>query len=422
MNKSLGINRDKYLNELIKRMNNGLIKVITGLRRCGKTYLLNEIFYKYLISINVKKDHIIIISLEDLENRKYKDPYLLNEHVKSLIRDDGMYYIMIDEIQEVNDFVPLLNTWIKNKQMDVYVTGSNSRFLSKDIITEFRGRGDIVHLFPLSFKEFYEYRKGNFDEIFDEFLHFGGMPFILKREDKLMKINYLKDLYREIYIKDIKERYKIRNDSELVKLLCILASSVGSLTNLTKLEHTFKSVKKVSASRNTINAYLEILEDSYLVKKSLRYDIKGKKYINSLNKIYFTDLGLRNALLNFREFEIPHLMENLIFNELSIRGYALDIGIVESYIKNEKNNNIRTQIEIDFIASRGDTKYYIQSVFNVFEEAKLIQEIRPFTKVNDSFKKILIFRENISPRIDENGIIMISLKDFLLDENILEKC
>ena len=416
------INRDKYLNELIKRMNNGLIKVITGLRRCGKTYLLNEIFYKYLISINVKKDHIIIISLEDLENRKYKDPYLLNEHVKSLIRDDGMYYIMIDEIQEVNDFVPLLNTWIKNKQMDVYVTGSNSRFLSKDIITEFRGRGDIVHLFPLSFKEFYEYRKGNFDEIFDEFLHFGGMPFILKREDKLMKINYLKDLYREIYLKDIKERYKIRNDSELAELLCILASSVGSLTNLTKLEHTFKSVKKVSASRNTINAYLEILEDSYLVKKSLRYDIKGKKYINSLNKIYFTDLGLRNALLNFREFEIPHLMENLIFNELSIRGYALDIGIVESYIKNEKNNNIRTQIEIDFIASRGDTKYYIQSVFNVFEEAKLIQEIRPFTKVNDSFKKILIVRENISPRIDENGIIMISLKDFLLDENILEKC
>ena len=416
------INRDKYLNELIKRMNNGLIKVITGLRRCGKTYLLNEIFYKYLISINVKKDHIIMISLEDLKNRKYKDPYLLNEHVKSLIRDDGMYYIMIDEIQEVNDFVPLLNTWIKNKQMDVYVTGSNSRFLSKDIITEFRGRGDIVHLFPLSFKEFYEYRKGNFDEIFDEFLHFGEMPFILKREDKLMKINYLKDLYREIYLKDIKERYKIRNDSELVELLCILASSVGSLTNLTKLEHTFKSVKKVSASRNTINAYLEILEDSYLVKKSLRYDIKGKKYINSLNKIYFTDLGLRNALLNFREFEIPHLMENLIFNELSIRGYALDIGIVESYIKNEKNNNIRTQIEIDFIASRGDTKYYIQSVFNVFEEAKLIQEIRPFTKVNDSFKKILIVRENISPRIDENGIIMISLKDFLLDENILEKC
>ena len=413
------INRDKYLNELIKRMNNGLIKVITGLRRCGKTYLLNEIFYKYLISINVKKDHIIMISLEDLKNRKYKNPYLLNEHVKSLIRDDGMYYIMIDEIQEVNDFVPLLNTWIKNKQMDVYVTGSNSRFLSKDIITEFRGRGDIVHLFPLSFKEFYEYRKGNFDEIFDEFLHFGGMPFILKREDKLMKINYLKDLYREIYLKDIKERYKIRNDSELVELLCILASSVGSLTNPTKLEHTFKSVKKVSASRNTINAYLEILEDSYLVKKSLRYDIKGKKYINSLNKIYFTDLGLRNALLNFREFEIPHLMENLIFNELSIRGYALDIGIVESYIKNEKNNNIRTQIEIDFIASRGDTKYYIQSVFNVFEEAKLIQEIRPFTKVNDSFKKILIVRENISPRIDENGIIKISLKDYLLDENIL---
>lgn len=306
--------------------------------------------------------------------------------------------------------------------MDVYVTGSNSRFLSKDIITEFRGRGDIVHLFPLSFKEFYDYRQGNFDEVLDEFLYFGGMPFILKREDKLMKINYLKDLYQEIYLKDIKERYKIRNDSLLVELLCILASSVGSLTNPTKLEHTFNSVKKVSVSRNTINSYLEILEDSYLIKKSLRYDIKGKKYINSLNKIYFTDLGLRNALLNFREFEIPHLMENLIFNELSIRGYALDIGIVESYIKNEKNNNVRTQIEIDFIASRGDTKYYIQSAFNVFDEAKLIQEIRPFTKVNDSFKKILIVRENISPRVDENGIIMISLKDFLLDENILEKC
>ena len=251
------INRDKYLNELIKRMNNGLIKVITGLRRCGKSYLLNEIFYKYLISINVKKDHIIMISLEDLENRKYKDPYLLNEYVKSLIREDGMYYIMVDEIQEVNEFVPLLNTWIKNKQMDVYVTGSNSRFLSKDIITEFRGRSDIVHLFPLSFKEFYDYRQGNFDEVLDEFLYFGGMPFILKREDKLMKINYLKDLYQEIYLKDIKERYKIRNDSLLVELLCILASLVGSLTNPTKLEHTFNSVKKVSVSRNTINSYLE---------------------------------------------------------------------------------------------------------------------------------------------------------------------
>lgn len=416
------IERERYLKELIKRMNNGLVKVVTGIRRCGKTYLLNEIFYKYLISQNIKKDHIIMISMDELENAKYKDPYELNSYVKSLILDEEMYYVIIDEIQEVKDFVALLNGWIKCKNMDVYVSGSNSKFLSKDIITEFRGRGDIINLFPLSFKEFFEYSNKSFDEAFDEFILFGGMPFIINREDKIMKMNYLKDLYKELYIKDIKERYNIRHDDELIELLEVLSSSIGSLTNPNKLERTFKSVKNVSISKNTISSYLDIFEESFLIKKVKRYDIKGKKYINSLNKIYFSDLGLRNAMLNFREIELPHIMENLIFNELNIRGYSIDVGIVETYATNENGNNIRKQIEIDFIASLGNSKYYIQSAFNVYDNEKMNQEIRPFLNTNDSFKKILIVKENISPRVDDNGIRMISLKDFLLNEKILEEC
>lgn len=416
------IERERYLKELIKRMNNGLVKVVTGIRRCGKTYLLNEIFYKYLISQNIKKDHIIMISMDELENAKYKDPYELYSYVKSLILDEEMYYVIIDEIQEVKDFVALLNGWIKCKNMDVYVSGSNSKFLSKDIITEFRGRGDIINLFPLSFKEFFEYSNKSFDEAFDEFILFGGMPFIINREDKIMKMNYLKDLYKELYIKDIKERYNIRHDDELIELLEVLSSSIGSLTNPNKLERTFKSVKNVSISKNTISSYLDIFEESFLIKKVKRYDIKGKKYINSLNKIYFSDLGLRNAMLNFREIELPHIMENLIFNELNIRGYSIDVGIVETYATNENGNNIRKQIEIDFIASLGNSKYYIQSAFNVYDNEKMNQEIRPFLNTNDSFKKILIVKENISPRVDDNGIRMISLKDFLLNEKILEEC
>ena len=415
------INRDKYLNELIIRMNNNMIKVVTGIRRCGKSYLLNNIFYDYLISKGVDKKHIISVSLDDLENQSLLDAVSLNEYVKSKITDNEMYYLIVDEIQEVKNFVPLLNGWLKIDNLDVYVTGSNSKFLSSDIITEFRGRGDQIHISPLSFKEFYDAQNLDFDIAFDDYLTYGGLPFILNRKTDILKINYLKDLFKEIYLKDIKERYGIKNDSEMEELLNIISSSIGSLTNPTKLEKTFKSLKNVSLSKNTIDSYLKIFEESFLVRKANRYDIKGKKYINTPSKFYMVDMGLRNARLNFRQHEETHMMENVIYNELIIRGYNVDVGVVEISEKNENNNYVRKQLEIDFVANIGNDKIYIQSAFSLPDIEKVNQEIRPFLKVEDSFKKVVIVRNNIRPRKDEYGIITIGIKDFLLNENILNE-
>src|SRR5690554_1740231 len=411
------INRDKYLNELISKMHNKMIKIITGIRRCGKSYLLNEIFYDYLISLGVNEDHIIRISLEDLENEYLTDAYVLNNHVKSLIKDDQMYYLIVDEIQQVNRFVPLLNGWLKIKNLDVYVSGSNSRFLSKDVITEFRGRGDEIYLSPLTFKEYYDARGKDFDDAWNEYIIYGGMPFVLERSTNEQKSKYLKDLFNEIYIKDIKERYGIRNDSQLETLLNIISSSIGSLTNPSKIEHTFKSVKQETLSRNTIESYLDILEDTFLIKKTNRYDIKGRKYINTPSKYYFVDMGLRNARLNFRQLEDTHMMENIIYNELIQRGYNVDIGVVEVSEKNENGNYVRKSLEIDFVANISNDKIYVQSAYHLPSPEKVKQEIRPFLNVDDSFRKFIIVRDNIDVRKDDYGITTIGLKHFLLNDD-----
>lgn len=411
------INRDKYLNELISKMHNKMIKIITGIRRCGKSYLLNEIFFDYLISSGVNENHIIRISLEDLENEYLTDAHVLNDHVKSLIRDEQMYYLIVDEIQQVDRFVPLLNGWLKIKNLDVYVSGSNSRFLSKDVITEFRGRGDEIYVSPLTFKEYYDARGKDFDTAWNEYIIYGGMPFVLERSTNEQKSKYLKDLFNEIYIKDIKERYGIRNDSQLETLLNIVSSSIGSLTNPSKIEHTFKSVKQETLSRNTIESYLDILEDTFLIKKTNRYDIKGRKYINTPSKYYFVDVGLRNARLNFRQLEDTHMMENIIFNELIHRGYNVDIGVVEVSEKNENGNYVRKSLEIDFVANMSNDKIYVQSAYHLPSPEKVKQEIRPFLNVDDSFRKFIIVRDNIDVRKDDYGITTIGLKHFLLNDD-----
>ena len=402
------------------RKNNSLIKVITGIRRCGKSFLLNKIYYDYLIKEGVFANHIIKISLDDLENKSLLDANRLNEYIKSQIVDSNQYYLFLDEIQEVKDFVPLLNGLLKIENLDIYITGSNSKFLSKDIITEFRGRGDQIHVNPLSFKEYYNAVNLDFDEAINEYLTYGGLPFILSRPSDKMKADYLINLYKEIYLKDIKERYGIKNDAEMGELLDIISSSIGSFTNPTKLENTFKSVKNVSISKNTIDSYLKIFEESFLVESSERYDIKGKKYINSPKKYYFSDLGLRNARLNFRQIEESHLMENAIYNELKIRGYLVDIGTVYVNEKNKNGNYIKKQIEVDFVVNYGSNRYYIQSAYYLPTIEKENQELRPLLNIPDSFKKIIIVRDNIKLKRDENGITTISLKEFLLNENALD--
>ena len=412
--------RNRYLSKLISKMNNGLVKIITGIRRCGKSYLLNQIFYRYLIKIGINKDNIIMISLDDLENEYLLDPYKLNEYVKSKIIDNGKYYVFIDEIQEVSNFVKVLNGWLKIPNLDIYVTGSNSKFLSSDIITEFRGRGDQIHVFSLSFYEFFKATKLDFNEAFKLFAVYGGMPFVVLQKNELDKMQYLFNLYNEIYLKDIKERYKIKNDSNLMELLAILAFNIGSLTNSYKLSNSFKS-KNISISKNTLDSYLRILEDSFLINKSTRYDIKGKKYITTPYKYYFSDIGLRNARLGFRQIEENHIMENIIYNELIYHGFSVDIGIIEISEKNSNGSFVRKSIEIDFIVNKGNSKVYIQSSYHLPTDEKLKQEIRPFLNTKDFFKKIIIVHDDIKRKKDENGIITMSIKDFLLFEDLLWK-
>lgn len=412
--------RNRYLLKLISKMNNGLVKIITGIRRCGKSYLLNQIFYRYLIKTGINKDHIIMISLDNLENEYLLDPYKLDEYVKSKIIDSDKYYVFIDEIQEVSNFVKVLNGWLKISNLDIYVTGSNSKFLSSDIITEFRGRGDQIHVFPLSFYEFYKGLKLDFNEAFKLFTVYGGMPFVVQLKSELDKMEYLSNLYNEIYLKDIKERYKIKNDSNLMELLAILASNIGSLTNSYKLSNSFKS-KNINISKNTLDSYLNILLDSFLINKSTRYDIKGKKYITTPYKYYFSDIGLRNARLGFRQIEENHIMENIIYNELIYRGFSVDIGVVEISEKNSNGSFMRKSIEIDFIVNKGNSKVYIQSSYHLPNDEKLNQEIRPFLNTKDFFKKIIIVHDDIKRKKDENGIITMSIKDFLLFEDLLWK-
>ena len=414
------IKRDYYLEQLKARENNGLIKVITGLRRSGKSYLLFNLFYDYLIQKGIDKSHIIAIPLDDLTNEKLRDPYEMLSYLKESIKDNDLYYIFLDEIQYLKRFEEVLNSLLHIKNVDVYVTGSNSKLLSKDVITEFRGRGDEIKVYPLSFKEFFSVYDGTVDEAWDDYFNYGGMPLVLSYKDASKKADYLKGLFDKVYISDTLERHNIKNKAELGELLDILSSDIGSLTNPLKLSKVFFSTKGNKISDKTINRYIEYLEDAFLLSKVKRYDIKGKKYINSPYKYYFEDIGLRNARINFRQVEENHVMENIIYNELKVRGFMVDIGIVNVYDYNKKGKRILKNYEVDFIATKGNNKYYIQSAFSIDNLGKLEQETNSLNNIRDSFKKIIIVRNNIKPRKDDNGITTIGIYNFLLEENSLD--
>ena len=415
------IKRDEYLNKLISRENNGLIKVITGLRRSGKSYLLFNIFYNYLISKGVDKSHIIEVALDDRANKELRNPDNMLKYIKDRITDDKLYYIILDEVQYMDEFEDVLNSLMHVRNADIYVTGSNSKFLSSDVITEFRGRGDEIHVYPLSFKEFTSVYSGTIDEAWDEYFNYGGMPLVLSRETSKEKTDYLKSLFEKVYITDILERHKkIRNKIELDELLDILSSCIGSLTNPLKLSNTFKTQKNKAIDDKTINRYIGYFEDSFLISKAKRYDVKGKKYINSPYKYYFEDIGLRNARLNFRQTEENHVMENIIYNELKFRGYNVDVGVVNIYTTDKNGKRILKNYEVDFIATQGSNKYYIQSAFSISNFEKLQQENNSLINIQDSFKKIIVVKDNIKPRHDENGITTIGIYNFLLNQNSLE--
>ena len=414
------IERQKYLDELISLKENGMIKVITGMRRCGKSYLLFEIFSSYLESNGVESNHIIKIDLEDYKNKSLRNPDNIYEYVESRIVDNDTYYILLDEVQMLDDFVDVLNGFLKKQNVDIYVTGSNAKFLSKDVITEFRGRGFEIRVYPLSFSEYMSAYQGSLQLGINEYMLYGGLPQILSHKTDEHKTLFLKSLFEETYIKDIKDRYNIKKDDDLEELINIVASGIGTLTNPNKLSNTFKSEKKSVISYDTVKDYIEHLCDSFLVEKSTRYDVKGKKYINSPYKYYFMDLGLRNARLNFRQFEKTHLMENLIYNELRIRGYNVDVGVVPSVIRDSEGKQQRSNYEIDFVCNAGSKRYYIQSAYRMETDDKIKQEKSSLLKVDDSFKKIIVVGDEMPITRDDNGITIMNVYDFLLKSNSLE--
>ena len=400
--------------------NNGMIKVITGMRRCGKSFLLFEIFTSYLEKNGVAPDHIIKVDLENYKNRAMRNPDNLYAYVESRIIDGGMYYILLDEVQMLDNFEDVLNGFLKMRNVDVYVTGSNAKFLSKDIITEFRGRGFEVKMYPLSFSEFMSAYSGSVQAGFNEYMLYGGLPQILSYTSEEQKVRFLKTLFDETYIKDIKDRHDIRKDDDLEELINIMASGIGALTNPNKLANTFRSEKKSVISYDTVKDYIDYLCDSFLIEKSTRYDIKGKRYVNSPYKYYFMDLGLRNARINFRQSEKSHLMENLIYNELRVRGFNVDVGVVPVVTKDKDGKQQRSSLEVDFICNLGSRRYYIQSAYRMESEEKREQERASLLKVDDSFKKIIIIGEESPVIRDEAGITTISIYDFLLKDNSLE--
>ena len=414
------IKRDRYLNLLISKKHNGLIKVITGIRRCGKSYLLFNLFKDHLLSEGIETNHIIEIAFDTYEDKQFRDPDVLYPYLKEQIKDDDMYYVLLDEVQLLEEFEAILNSLTRMKNVDVYVTGSNARFLSKDVITEFRGRGDEVHMYPLSFAEFMSVYPGTKQDGWNEYMLYGGLPLVLSFTTSDQKIAFLKSLFEETYISDIVGRHNIRNKAELEELLNILSSSIGSLTNSEKLSATFRSVKNKKISSNTIRKYIDYLCDSFLIDSAVRYDVKGKKYIDTPVKYYFTDMGLRNARLNFRQLEESHSMENIIFNELKIRGFNVDVGVVMQYDTNEKGNSIRKQLEIDFVCNKGSKRYYIQSAYAIPDQAKMEQEQRSLMLTGDFFKRIIITKDTPAPYYNENGVLIMSVYDFLLDENSLD--
>ena len=414
------IKRNRYLNTLISKKHNGLIKVITGMRRCGKSYLLFTLFKEYLLSDGIDEDHIIEIAFDAFENKKYRDPDVLYPYLKEQIKDDAMYYVLLDEVQLLGEFESILNSLIRMKNVDVYVTGSNARFLSKDVITEFRGRGDEVHMYPLSFAEFMSVYPGTKQDGWNEKMLYGGIPLVLEFTTPDQKIAFLKSLFEETYISDIVGRHNIRNKAELEELLNILSSAIGSLTNPQKLSATFQTVKKKKISNSTIKRYIDYLCDSFLIDSAIRYDVKGKKYIDTPVKYYFTDMGLRNARLNFRQIEETHSMENIIFNELKMRGFNVDVGVIMQYEINEKGSNIRKQLEIDFVCNLGSKRYYIQSAYAIPDQAKMEQEQRSLMLTGDFFKRMIITKDTPAPYYNESGVLIMNVYDFLLNENSLD--
>lgn len=429
------IRRDYYLEKLIKRKNNGLIKVVTGIRRCGKSFLLNNLFYHHLLESGVDTDHIIRFAFDSADDlhligesliqmnkeKRGADPEKFTAYIRTKVADDGMYYLLLDEIQMLDCFEAVLNGYLRKENMDIFVTGSNAKLLSKDIATEFAGRGDEIHMYPLSFSEFMSVYRGDKYTGLSEYMLYGGIPLVVLRDDANDKAAALENLFSEIYIRDICRRNRVRNVGELEDLLNILSSAIGSLTNPEKLKNTFKTAKKSRITSATIQKYLTFFEDSFLIESAQRYDIRGKAYIETPKKYYFSDLGLRNARINFRQFEQTHSMENVIYNELRMRGYHVDVGVVPIAEKDAQGKATRKQLEVDFVCNLGSSRYYIQSAYSLPDEAKRAQEIRPFRKIDDSFKKIIITKDVVLPYYDEYGILTLNIYDFLLDPKSLEK-
>lgn len=414
------ISREQYLEALKIRMHNGLIKVITGIRRCGKSFLVFKIFKNFLLESGVQQDHIIEIEFDRRENKEYRNPDVVLEFIKNQIKDDERYYILLDEVQLLAEFEEVLNSLLHIENADVYVTGSNSKFLSKDIITEFRGRGDEVHVYPLCFREFMEAFEGDRYQGLTEYMNYGGLPAVAGMKTEAQKVSYLTKLFEETYIIDIMERYHIERVQELNDLINILASGVGTLSNPTKIKDTFKSVIRSDISLNTVRQYIEHLKDVFLINEAQRYDVKGRKYIGTPVKYYFEDLGLRNARLKFRQTEETHLMENMIYNELLVRGFQVDVGVVTKREKQAGGVTAKKSLEVDFVANQGSRRYYIQSAYSLPDSEKIKQEKASLNHISDSFKKIVIVKDVIKTGHDENGITLMSIYDFLMYSNSLE--
>ena len=413
------IERKLYLDKLVERKHNKLIKIVTGIRRCGKSFLLNELFINHLLDSGVEESHIIRLSLEGAQGMRFRDLSYTFQYVTDLISDKKMYYIILDEIQMMDDFVELLNGLLQIKNVDVYVTGSNSRFLSSDIATEFRGRGDVIQMHPLRFAEFLSVYEGDRQDAWDDYFTYGGLPQLFTYSSEESKVDYLKNIFETTYKSDILERNKIRSEEKLDILLDVISSNIGSYTNPTKLEKTFKSEMKMNFSHSAIDSYLSCLEDAFIISKAHKYDIKGKRYIGTPYKIFFEDVGLRNARLNFRQIEENHIMENNLYNELCIRGYNVDVGIVEHYGKDKNGKTTRKEYEVDFVVNRGSERYYIQSAFKMKNASKEQQEKNSLENIDDSFKKIIVQKDYLKPKTDEDGIIRMGLMNFLLDDDVL---
>lgn len=413
--------RNRYLQQLIDSQGNGLVKTITGIRRCGKSVLLMQLFYKWLIGQNIPKDHIIDISFDDLDNETLRKPKAFLELVKNRMTDEGNYYLLLDEVQQMENFVSVLLSLMHRPNCDIYVTGSNSKFLSTDIVTEFRGRSQEIHLQPLSFSEFIEGYEGNRDAAWREYYEYGGLPQILSLKTKQQKIEYLSNLVESVYIADLVERNKIKNDEGLKTIIKILSSSIGAPTNPLRIAKTFESVEKLHITSETIARYIKCVEEAFMISEALRYDVKGRKYIGTETKYYFSDMGLRNSILGFRQLEENHLMENILYNELRSRGYNVDVGMVETTERNKEGKPTRKRLEIDFVANQGSKRFYIQSAFRIDNEEKAEQEQKSLLSIPDSFKKIILLKDDIAPYYDNNGILRIGLFDFLLQTKALDE-